>query len=60
MVQMVYRQPDNKLIKRLSYTSPNLEEIVLFYFRQQNKYRKMGYEIKEKKDGKIITPVFKK
>ncbi|NLJ89061.1 MAG: hypothetical protein GX327_09890 [Epulopiscium sp.] len=60
MIQTVYRSPENKLVKRLSFTGDTVEEIALIYLRQLNKYSSLGYEIKKKKNGKVLTPSFKK
>lgn len=59
MIESIYSAPENKLVKRLSFTGATVEEVASIYFRELSKYRKLGYEIKQRKNGKIVSIIFK-
>jgi hypothetical protein len=54
MIESMYMTPENRLIKRLAFTGNTLEEVAAMYFQKLNRYNILGYEVEEKKDGKLI------
>ncbi|NLK97344.1 hypothetical protein [Defluviitalea saccharophila] len=58
MVESIYMVPENRLIRRRLFTGNTLEEVAGIYFAVMNRYSTLGYEVEEKKDGKVISIEF--
>ena len=59
-VESIYMAPENKLIKRRLFTGTTIEEVAGIYFEEMNRYSTLGYEVEEKKEGKVIFIEFYK
>ncbi|WP_058486343.1 hypothetical protein [Defluviitalea phaphyphila] len=58
IIESMYTIPENRLIKRISFTGNTIEEIVYIYFEKINKYNILGYKSNNTRDGKIIFVEF--
>ena len=54
MIESVYSTPNKTLIKRICYNGDTIEEVRTIYLEALKKHREQGYEIKDKKEGKVL------
>lgn len=58
MIETMYVSPENILIRRMAFTGSTIEEIAAIYFKEINRYSILGYEVEDRKDGKLISIEF--